>query len=246
MNPCLLIPIYNHHETIHAVLSSLANIGLPCLVVDDGSDEETVRVLETALREFEWLAVERLPANQGRGFALRHGYQLAARRGFSHVIQLDADGQHDSADVPRFLDAARRAPEALILGDPVFDKTAPWSRLYGRKLSRFWVRIETLSSAIRDPLCGFRCFPLEPTVSVLGRNALGDRMEFDPEIAVRLVWEGVAVFNLPTRVRYLPGGRSHFRPVRDNLRISWMHARLFFGMLRRLPALLRRRGPRYA
>ena len=244
MKPCLLIPIYNHKETIRDVLVSLAYLELHCLIVDDGSDAETVRVLTDAQREFDWVEVERLPINRGRGAALHHGYSAAARRGFTHAVQLDADGQHDPADVPQFLEAARRRPDAVILGDPRFDETAPRSRLYGRKLSRFWVRIETLSSAIRDPLCGFRCFPLERTLRVLSRRGLGDRMEFDPEIAVRLVWDGVPVANLPTRVRYFPGGLSHFRPVEDNLRISWMHTRLVFGMLRRLPGRLRSRAQR--
>lgn len=239
MKPCLLIPIYDHADTIGRVLRSLAYVDLPCLVIDDGSNAETRDVLDRLARELPWVEVERLPANGGRGVALRHGYETAARRGFSHAAQLDADGQHDTADVPKFLEAARRAPTALVLGEPIFDDTAPKSRLYGRRLSRFWVWAETLSFAIRDPLCGFRCIPLESVVSLLRQVRLGDRMEFDPEIAVRLVWEGVPVVNVPTRVRYLSGGVSHFRPVRDNLLISWLHARLFFGMLRRLPALLR-------
>lgn len=241
MNPCLLIPIYNHKDTIRDVLGSLAYVGLPCLVIDDGSDEATRRVLDGAAREFPWVSVERLPRNRGRGAALRHGYRLARQRGYSHAVQLDADGQHDAADVPKLLEAAKQHPHALVLGAPVFDATAPRSRLVGRRISRFWVHVETLSLAIRDPLCGFRCMPLAPTVDLLSRTTLGDRMEFDPEIAVRLVWDGVAVANVPTRVRYFVDGLSHFHPLRDNALISWAHTRLVFGTLRRLPRLLARR-----
>lgn len=241
MNPCVLVPIYNHKETIGPVLRSLAPFGLPCLVVDDGSDEGTRAALERAGRELPWVTLERLDPNRGRGAALRHGYQAAYRRGYSHVVQLDADGQHEVADVPRLLDAARTHPDALVLGSPVFDASAPRSRLLGRRLSRWWVHVETLSLAIDDPLCGFRCLPLAPTVTLLSRAPLGDRMEFDPEIAVRLVWAGLAVVNVPTRVRYFADGVSHFRPLRDNAAISWAHTRLVFGMLGRAPRLLGRR-----
>lgn len=244
MNPCLLIPIYNHGDTILGVLDSLAALALPCLVVDDGSDEPTRRTLARAARERSWVTVERLPDNRGRGAALRHGYRSARARGYSHAVQLDADGQHEAGDVPRFLEVARRRPDALVLGAPRFDASAPRSRLIGRRLSRFWVHVETLSLAIDDPLCGFRCFPLDPTVALLSRARLGDRMEFDPQIVVRWAWEGWPIVNLPTRVRYLRGGLSHFRLLDDNARISWAHTRLVFGMLGRLvrptPALRRR------
>jgi len=242
VNPCLLIPIYNHGGTIGGVLRSLAALRLPCLVVDDGSDEATRRAL-TAAAEWPWVTIERLPANRGRGGALRHGYRAAWARGYSHVVQLDADGQHDAGDVPRFLEAARAQPDALVLGAPVFDATAPWSRLAGRRLSRFWVHVETLSRVIEDPLCGFRGFPLARTLDLLSRVRFGDRMEFDPEIAVRWVWEGWPVVNVPTRVRYPRGGLSHFRPLDDNARISWAHTRLVFGLLGRLATGGARRRP---
>ncbi len=236
MTPCLLVPIYNHKDTIAGVLRSLAYLNLPALVVDDGSDDATRRVLGELGRELPWVDVERLPENRGRGAALRCGYLRAAERQFSHVIQLDADGQHDPGDVPRFLDAARRYPEAMVLGTPVFDASAPASRVYGRQLSRVIVWAETLTRAIDDPLCGFRCLPLEPTVRLIRRVRLGDRMEFDPEIVVRLVWEGVPVVNMPTRVRYFSGGLSHFDLVGDNARIAWTYLRLLVDLLPRLPA----------
>ena len=240
MNPCLLIPIYNHKHTIGSVLRSLAYLDLPCLVVDDGSDHETGQVLAELARELPWVDLHRLSRNRGRGAALRHGYSAAADRGFSHAVQLDADGQHDPADVPKFLEAARRNPDALVLGAPIFDHTVPKSRLHGRKLSRAIVWGATLRLSVRDPLCGFRCFPLEPTVRLIRRVRLGDRMEFDPEIVVRLVWDGVPVVNVLTRVRYFPGGLSHFHLVTDNARIVVTYFRLFLALLPRLPFLLLR------
>src|SRR5262249_9443847 len=173
----------------------------------------------------------RLPVNRGRGAALRHGYCRAAERGFSHVVQLDADGQHDPADVPKFLDAARRRPDALVLGRPVFGPDSPRVRLYGRRLSQAFVWAVTGSFAIQDPRFALRCFPLRRTVPVLDAVRLGDRMEFDPEIVVRLAWAGVPIVNVPTRVRYFADGLSNFRMVRDNALIVRAYTRLVLARL---------------
>jgi len=226
VNPGLAITIYDHGQTIAAVLESLRPLGLPCILVDDGSGEATRREIARIESLQPWVEVLRHEHNRGRGAALRTAYRRAAARGFSHVVQLDADGQHDSADVPRFLGAARGCPEALVLGEPIFDASVPWHRLHGRKLSQAIVRFETLSTAVRDPLCGFRCIPLDATLKVLERGRTGDRMDFDPELVVRLVRAGVPVRNVPTHVRYPADGISHFRMVEDNLRIAWAYLRL--------------------
>jgi glycosyltransferase involved in cell wall biosynthesis len=241
VNPCLLITIYNHGDSIGAVLEALAPLDLPCLVIDDGSDEATGKVLDQLDSAHPWVRLERCSRNGGRGAALKIGYRLADRLGYTHAVQIDADGQHSTDDVPLLLDAARRSPDAVVLGFPVFGADAPRSRRYGHWLSRFWVWLETCSFAIRDPLCGLRCMPLAATVRVIERVRCGDHMEFDPEITVRLAWEGVPVVNIPTRVRYFSGGISHFRLFRDNARITWLHTRLFLGMLPRAPRLVARR-----
>jgi len=165
--------------------------------------------------------------------------RLAQELGFTHAVQIDADGQHDDRQITEFLLAARRQPGALILGEPIFDETAPSIRVRGRRISRFWTDVETGGRVINDPLCGFRVYPLE-AVGRLG--SIGNWMDFDAEIAVRLVWQGCRVVNIPTKVRYLTaeeGGVSHFRMVRDNLHISWSHTRLCAEAL--LRALFRRR-----
>ena len=223
---CALIPIFDHGDTIGDVLAALAPLGLPCIVVNDGSGRETSDALTGLAERLPWVTVEHLRVNRGRGAALQHGYRVARARGFSHAVQLDADGQHDPADAPALLEAAERHPDALVLGAPRFDGSAPRVRLYGRRLSQVIVWAYTGSRAIEDPLCGFRCFPLEPTVALLERERLGSRMDFDPEIVVRLAWLGVPVVNVPVRVRYFAGGRSHFRMVRDNARIVRTYARL--------------------
>ncbi|MGH0030628.1 MAG: glycosyltransferase family 2 protein [Myxococcota bacterium] len=240
MKPCLLIPIYDHGETIGGVVESLAYLDLPCLVVDDGSGASTRAELDRLEREHAFVRVHHRAQNGGRGAALRTGYRWAHEQGFSHAVQLDADDQHDPRDVPRLLEAAQKDESALVLGRPLFDESAPALRMFGRKFSQGLVWLETLSMAIEDPLCVFRCFPLAPTVALLDRHPLGDRMDFDPEIAVRLYWEGLPIASVPTRVRYHEGGLSHFAPAYDSWLIARAHGRLVAGMLPRAVGLLRR------
>lgn len=234
MSTTLLIPIYNHGSTIGAVVESLRPYALPCLIVDDGSERETREVLDRLERDHELVSLERRERNGGRGAALKTGYRRAAGLGFSHVIQLDADGQHRAADIPLFVDAIAAEPEALVLGAPRFDASVPRARLYGRQLSRGLVWLNTLSFAVEDPLCGFRGIPLGPTCELLGecetRAPLGDRMEFDPELVIALVRRGLSVRNLPTQVVYREGGLSHFDFVHDNVRLSGVYARALAGL----------------
>jgi glycosyltransferase involved in cell wall biosynthesis len=241
---CLLIPDYDHPDEIAGVVDSLAFTGLPCLIVDDGSHAETRAVLDELARTRAWVDVHHRERNGGRGAALKTGYRLALARGFTHALQLDADGQHEASDAPRFLAAMAADPGALVLGAPIFDASAPKSRLYGRQLSRAMVWLATLSFDVADPLCGFRGIPLAPTVALLDAVATGDHMDFDPELVIRLHWAGVPVRNVPTRVVYRRGGLSHFDPLRDNARLSAVYARCLGGMLARLPKALASRGAR--
>lgn len=231
MKPCLAIPIYDHPKTIAAVVESLEYLKLDCIIVDDGSHEATRIVLRELAARFEWVQVVHHDTNQGRGAALRTAYRTARALGMSHVIQLDADGQHDVRDIPLFLEAANKNSAALVLGDPIFDDSIPFHRLHGRKLSKGIVWLETLSMSVRDPLCGFRCIPLASTLPLLAQVKTGDRMEFDPELIIRLVRAGVPVVNVRTRVQYHDGGVSHFRMIKDNLRIAWAYIRLAFGSI---------------
>lgn len=240
MKTCLLIPIYDHKDEIRGVLRGLARFGLPCFVIDDGSHSETRAVLDAAEKDYDWVEMDHRGVNGGRGAALATGYRLAADRGFSHAIQLDADAQHDSADVPRFLEAIAKDPRALILGTPVFDETVPRGRLYGRQLSRVLVWISTLSTEISDPLCGFRAIPLAATLQLLDEVELGNHMEFDPNLVIHLHWRGTPIRNLRTKVIYDANGLSHFDMLRDNARLSGVYARALMGMLLRSPSLLAR------
>ena len=242
MKACLLIPNYDHGDEIIAVVGALEQHGLECLVVDDGSGVRTRDVLERLSRERPWLTIHMRERNGGRGAALMTGYRLAAQRGFSHVIQLDADGQHNADDVPLFLAEISRDPDALVLGAPIFDASVPRSRLYGRQLSRLMVWISTLSFDIVDPLCGFRAIPLEAALELMDTVEMGDHMEFDPELLIHLHRRGVRVRTVPTRVVYAAGGLSHFEPMRDSARMTRVYTRSLFQTFGYAPRRLRRRS----
>ncbi|HDT5886256.1 glycosyltransferase family 2 protein [Aeromonas dhakensis] len=231
MNPCLLIPCYNHAGPLAAVLARLAEFELPCLLVDDGSEPVAAAALDALAAQHPWVSLLRHPHNQGKGGAVMTGLRRAHELGFSHALQVDADGQHDLTDLPALLAEARQHPAALVSGRPLYDDSVPKGRLYGRYITHVWVWIETLSFAIKDSMCGFRVYPLAPTCALLERVALGRRMDFDTEVMVRLHWAGVPMRFVPTRVIYPVDGRSHFRLFRDNLDISWMHTRLVCRLL---------------
>lgn len=238
--PIVVIPVFNHPQMIGAMVVGVREQGIDCLLVDDGSEPGCAAVLD-ALQDGGQVRLLRLPENQGKGGAVIAGFREAARLGYSHVLQIDADGQHQVGDVAGFLDEARGHPNAVIAGSPLFDASVPRARLYGRYATHIWVWINTVSFAIRDAMCGFRVYPLAPVLALVNAVSVGRRMDFDIEIVVRLHWRGVAIRNRHTRVTYPADGVSHFHLWRDNLRISGLHTRLFFGMLPRLPLLLWRK-----
>ncbi|BCX80822.1 polyprenyl-phospho-N-acetylgalactosaminyl synthase [Methylomarinovum caldicuralii] len=227
--PCAVIPVYNHSDRLGTIVAALRSHGLPCFLVDDGSDPAHRRVIDS-LGDEGGVTVLRHARNRGKGAAVKTGLRAARAAGFSHALQIDADGQHELADVPAFLEVARSRPEAAVCGRPRFDASMPRSRYYGRWLTHVWVWINTASLAIPDAMCGFRVYPLAVLEPLL-EKVRGDRMDFDIEILVRLHWAGVPMVWLPTRVRYRADGVSHFRAWEDNWRISRMHARLFLQRL---------------
>ena len=241
-HPCVLIPVYDHARAIAGVARAVLAHRVHCILVDDGSAAQCAGVLDALARaEPQRVMLVRHATNQGKGAAMVTGFGAAAGAGYTHVLQIDADGQHCVTDIPRFLAHARRYPEAVIVGYPVYDASVPALRLYARYLTHLCVWLNTLSFQIKDSMCGFRVYPLVPVMALVKRRSIGRRMNFDTDIIVRLYWDGVDMVNAPTRVRYPADGVSHFRLLSDNLLITRMHVTHFFGMLRRLPVLLARR-----
>lgn len=242
MKTCIIVPVFNHAEAISRVVLQLQPFGLPCYLVNDGSTPPCSAVLRNLAQHHpDWIMLLERDRNGGKGAAVLTGLRQAISDGYSHAVQLDADGQHQTADLDHFLSVSEKYPDHLILGKPAFDFNAPKGRLYGRQFTNLWIRINTLSTAIADGMCGFRCYPLTPVAMLLRSARLGQRMEFDIEIAVRLYWQGVDVINIETAVQYPLDGVSHFDLLKDNWLISLKHAQLFFGMLCRLPRLVMRR-----
>lgn len=236
--PCIVIPIYNHGETIGQTIGKLMVYSSPIYVVDDGSNVHTKAILQALKVQYPSLNVVHLPFNQGKGAAVMEGFRQAFAAGFTHALQIDADGQHDTADVSKFFAQAKNNPEAVICGRPIYDDSVPKVRLYGRYFTHVWVWIETLSLSIQDSMCGFRLYPLAATCRLMEQTHIPLRMDFDIEIIVKLAWMGLPIENVATKVIYPEDGVSHFHMIKDNWRITKMHTRLFFGMLRRLPYLL--------
>ena len=238
--PVAVIPVYNHGAAIGGVVARVRESGLRCLLVDDGSGAPCAAVLDELARASD-ITLLRLPVNQGKGGAMMAGFRAAAAGGYTHALQIDADGQHDAGDIPTFLARAERSPAAVICGVPVYDDSIPPVRFYGRSFAHWWLWISCLSREIRDSMCGFRVYPLASVVALIDSVNLGRRMEFDSEVLVRLHWRGVPAVNVPTRVTYPRDGVSHFRYGADNVLIVAMYVRLVFGMLLRSPVLLWRK-----
>ncbi|QQX79887.1 glycosyltransferase family 2 protein [Shewanella sp. KX20019] len=238
MRIALVIPNYNHQTAIAQTLEQLDGLGLPCYLVNDGSNDETRFLLTELAKKYSWVTLLHHPFNRGKGAAVMTGLRTAYQDGYSHALQVDADGQHNLDDIPAMIARAESAPESLISGLPQYDESVPKGRLYGRYLTHIWVWIETLSFDIQDSMCGFRVYPLAETEKLFLTHALGERMDFDIEVLVRLYWQGVPVIHIPTRVIYPEDGISHFQGIKDNARISLMHSKLFFSMLLRQPKRL--------
>lgn len=240
----VLIPTYNTGSRVLETVRNARAVWQPVWVVVDGSTDGTSEALRSLAADDPSLKVISLPCNQGKGAAVLHGLREAAAAGYTHVLTMDADGQHPAEKIPEFMSASIDNPDAFVLGKPVFDASAPAIRVGGRKISNWWANLETLGAGIGDSLFGFRVYPVKPLCQIMQRSPWMRRFDFDPEVAVRLCWHGVRPVNLPAPVRYFgpeEGGVSHFNYLRDNILLTWMHVRLVFGFLLRLPVLLWRR-----
>jgi glycosyltransferase involved in cell wall biosynthesis len=240
----VLIPSYNSGRLVAETVRAARQHWAPVWVVVDGSTDGSAEALQALAGQDAQLRVIVRPVNGGKGAAVRDGVKAAVAAGFTHVLTMDADGQHPAASIPQFMAASQRSPDAVVLGVPQFDASAPALRRNGRRVSNWWANLETLGAGVQDSLFGFRVYPARPLQQLLERSRWMRGFDFDPEAAVRLVWSGAAPINLPAPVRYLTpaeGGISHFNYWRDNVLLTWMHTRLMIEFVLRLPALLARR-----
>jgi len=240
----VLIPSYNPGPRVDETVRAARAVWAPVWVVVDGSTDGSAERLASLAEHDAGLVVLRLPENRGKGAAVLYGLEAALAQGYTHALTMDSDGQHPAERIRAFMQASRERPDAMVLGRPVFDASAPLLRVRGRRISNAWTNLETLRAGIDDSLYGFRVYPIAPLVAVMRRHRWMRRFDFDTEAVVRLAWRGVPPVNLPAPVKYLSdeeGGVSHFRYGRDNALLTWMHTRLMIGFLVRLPLLVARR-----
>jgi hypothetical protein len=240
----VLIPSYNPGPKVYDTVRAARAQWNPVWVVVDGSTDGSAEGLRTMAASDPGLHVIVLAQNMGKGSAVLRGLEEAAARGYTHALTMDSDGQHPAELIPAFMQASQADPQAMVLGKPVFDASAPALRVKGRQVSNWWANLETLWSGIGDSLYGFRVYPIAPLAAVMRGQRWMRRFDFDPEAVVRLCWRGVKPVNLDAPVRYFradEGGVSHFRYLRDNTLLTWMHTRLFLGFAARLPLLMLRR-----
>lgn len=232
----VIVPSYNAGPKLYDTVRDARRAWTPVWVVVDGSTDDSLARLRRMAEADPGLRVLSLPANSGKGAAVLHGIKAAQAQGFTHALTMDADGQHPADLIATFMKASVAEPRAVILGQPVFDASAPAIRLRGRRIANWWTDLETGKGTIGDSLFGFRVYPIADLMAVMAASPGMRRFDFDPEAAVRLAWRGLPVVNIPAPCRYFrpeEGGVSHFNYLRDNVLLFGMHARLVFGALAR-------------
>jgi len=238
----IVIPSYNTGTLLKKTLDEVLQYYAPVWVIIDGSDDGSEKLLTSLVMQFpDALKLIQLPKNRGKGAAILTGIEQAQVMGFTHVLTMDADLQHCAESITDFIAKSQQYPDAMILGKPLFAASAPRLRVQGRRISNAWVNLETLNWGIADSLFGMRVYPIKNLIAVMHSTSWARGFDFEPEVAVRLAWQGVLAINIETPVRYLAvdeGGVSQFRYLRDNLLLIGMHIRLFFGFLWRLPKLI--------
>ena len=239
MGPCLVIlPSFNSGDQLPRTMRAARAFCNPVWAVIDGSTDGSVEAVR-GLGDDGYRVIA-LGKNSGKGGAVLAGFREAVAAGFSHAIVMDADGQHAAEAIPGFLELCARHPGHLIAGVPQFGPDAPAERVKGRQVGNFFANLETWGLGAADSLFGFRLYPLKPALDILESTKSARRFDFDTVLAVRLLWAGVPVINVPVPVRYPPqteGGVTHFHYVRDNLLLTAVHVRLCLEMVLHIPRL---------
>jgi glycosyltransferase involved in cell wall biosynthesis len=215
LNMCVIVPTYNNEKTLASVITELKAYPYPIIVVNDGSTDSTASILSAT----EEIIVCSYPANQGKGFALQTGFKKAVELDFDYALTIDSDGQHNPSDIPVLLEKSAENPNAIIIGvRNLQEKNMPGKNTFANKFANFWFLIET-GKKLPDTQSGFRIYPLK---QIVNRKYFTKHYDFELEVLVRSVWQGLPVIPVPIRVFYAPKAEqiSHFRPVRDFTRIS--------------------------
>lgn len=231
----ILVPTYNNAGTLQNVLERCLEQGLPVMVVDDGSTDDTGRILKEMTGRAGndgGLTVVTHPVNQGKGKALKTGFQEALKLGFSYVVTIDSDGQHFPEDIPALL--AQKGEKTLVVGSRS-QMGADGGSSFANRFSNFWFRLFT-GVSLPDTQTGFRLYPLRRLPSL---TILSSRYEAELALLVFSAWKGLELKPVAVRVAYPEDRVSHFRPGADFFRISVLNTvllliSLFYGWPRTL------------
>ena len=221
---CVVIPTYNNGKTLAAVIDSVLEHIASVVVVNDGSTDGTSKILDEYKERIKIITYEK---NQGKGYALKRGFDCAEQMGYNYVLTIDSDGQHYTEDIPSFLETAKQYPNALIVGNRnLVQDNMPKKNTFANKFSNFWFALQT-GIKLPDTQTGFRLYPLEKMRRL---RPFTSRYEAELELLVRCAWRRIKLVAMPVRVYYAPEGErvSHFRPAVDFLRISLLNTLLVF------------------
>lgn len=236
---CFLVPVYDHANTVADVCEHLRQYDRPILLVDDGSHRECSEELNRLGAQNRTHLV-RLVRNSGKGTALRVGMAEAQRLGYTHVLTVDPDGQQEIDDLDGVLAMSVQHPGAMVVGSSQLEGRIPAIRQGAIALINVGTRLCCLSSAGHLSVCAVRVYPLQQINHLLSRYRCGNRVEFDIELLVRWIWRGGECLEVPVRTYYPRGNISHYRVMRDTLRMGKTLLRLTIGMLLHAPWLLQR------
>jgi len=216
----IVVPVYNHGSTLGEVVRKVLAVHPDVLVVDDGSTDQGLNMIDNFP-----VQVRVHQHNQGKGAAVKTGADEARRLGATHIITIDADGQHDPGDLHKFFAAIKDKPLAVHVGCRNFEtENVPRASRFGRSFSNFWLRVQT-GRKLQDTQSGFRAYP----VAIFEHLKFTEvRYSFEVEVLVRSAWAGLDLCDVPISVYYPPREKrvSHFRSFVDNVRISWLNTRL--------------------
>jgi glycosyltransferase involved in cell wall biosynthesis len=212
---CVLVPTYNNEQTLEKVLTDVLEFTDQVVVVNDGSTDTTREILQ----KFPQIIRVNYPVNQGKGYALRKGFETAVDNGYDYAITIDSDGQHFAEDLPKFIAKLEAHPAAIIVGARNMEQSSiPGKSSFGHKFSNFWFWVET-GITMPDTQSGYRLYPVKLLQAI---RFMTKKFEFEIEVMVRSAWNGIELTHVPVRVFYAEKGKriSHFRPFKDFTRIS--------------------------
>lgn len=239
---CVVIPSYNSGPLLEETVRNVMAVWQQVIVVNDGSTDGSVDAVIRLAKTEPGLHVLAQPGNTGKGAAVHAAFHYAVDRGLTHAAVFDADGQHDVADLPKFMEVSRENPLALIMGEPQFGDDAPFWHVIGHDIANFFTKIETLRPGLGDSLFGLRVYPMLAAIKVMRSIRGGRRFDFETQLAVRMSWLGTPAIRVPAAVRYPAKNRvRHFRYLRDNFLLIRVHVRLLLMGVVVWPQLLLRR-----